>query len=533
MRMDRKDTGGTIHENSRVATTSRWPQQLRLCSGRNVSPKCATTTCIFRKTLAKAKDEFDKELGKRFGDILAVTDAVDELLGQARAVDASLMDLCFNDSVCKLEAVPEPGASSSLQSTSRASNGGHLDPAFVSNVHRTLAVSEWALAVRSFTEDPSAAKNFDALLASFESIQQINGKADQYQSVVSDKCRLVEAAVLDGSAPFTAVQWVKLYHLFHSDTDVFAFQQLEALDKLAFDFLLRNEDLLQCSQTEPEVQRFLNSPAFKNKSNERLLQDVELQFSNYQRSHETVSRPPISLYDLNVEQSLSTFVQDIDFYCNGIIEDQDRKLDVLVETVAALVRKLKSCGADLERIQDIKKRLINCLEARRESLLRECEAKAPERDLSRAEGREEFAKSSSTAARIKDVEPTEIAAGQPPEAQGEPTKEVSEEDQAEAEGAAPETTQTAAPETQDVSETTQAAAPETQDVAETQSSSTKVSESDRQAHANDSTISPVANCVGETHSASSRSIVSAAISAMNSKNLMCHLEVHMKQIQVL
>ncbi|SCU95419.1 LADA_0G15522g1_1 [Lachancea dasiensis] len=323
--------------------------------------------------IARANDNFERELSHRYTDILAITDSVEELLRRSREVDASLMDLCFNDSSYKLEPVADPNRETrDAIDLSR----GHSSPAsdHLQDAKYALAVAQWTLAVKSFLGDPAAPKNFDPLLSSFESIRGFP-HASRYDSTISANCQLLQAAVLEHKMSFSALQWVKLYHLFHAHagSQVFVFDGIDTVSQLVCDFLLRNEDVLRNSQMDPEVQVFLKAPVFKSKSIESLLKNVEFQFERYYAACERTSTQPTSLnlYSFCAGDSVASFVQDVDWFCHGIKDEQDRKLDNLLVSVSQLIQRLQHYGAETTTVDDIKNRLIQNLEQRLQQVTRE------------------------------------------------------------------------------------------------------------------------------------------------------------------
>ncbi|SCV04636.1 LAME_0H20010g1_1 [Lachancea meyersii CBS 8951] len=329
--------------------------------------------------IAKARVNFDNELGKRYTDVLDVTEEVEKLLRQSRQADASLMELCFNDAICKLESIPEPVHESQESIRPIGHNSALvLDPTLANDAHSTLAVSEWTLAVLAFAEEPASPKLLDVLVSKFHVLKQIN-VPDRFATVICGKCELLESAILQHKLSLTAVHWVKLHELFHAfqNSPPFQFKQTSKYDDLAFDFLLTNEEHLQQNRTDVDVQKFLKTPVYKSKSVERVQRSIEDQFQEYHSGGSTDHQHGLTLYGNEFEHSSQLFVHEIDLYCNGIILGNDQKLNSLVESIIQLIAKLKSCGVDPTVITGIKTRLVNCLQERIQQLEDErCEPEA-------------------------------------------------------------------------------------------------------------------------------------------------------------
>ncbi|CEP62952.1 Golgi transport complex subunit COG1 LALA0_S06e07668g [Lachancea lanzarotensis] len=316
--------------------------------------------------IARARDTFEFELGKRYTDILAVTDEVEVLLQEARLADASLMDLCFNDSKCKLETVSEPvkelGTPLGLNGFNSASIVGSEAS---SEAHCTLAVSEWVLAVLALVQDPGSLKNLDLLVSKFGFINKVS-VPEQFNTVIADKCKLLESAVLQHALSLTASHWVRLQKLFHDyqESPLFEFKQIHAIDELAFDFLLGNEDYLQRSVTDAEVQTFFKTPVYRAKSIERALKLIDEQFRKYESNDSSGEQSDLALYDDTDEESLQLFVKNVDLYCKGVITIKDQRLEALVERVIETIAKLKTSRVEANVLADIKNRLATHVQAR-------------------------------------------------------------------------------------------------------------------------------------------------------------------------
>ncbi|SCU83021.1 LAFA_0D01310g1_1 [Lachancea sp. 'fantastica'] len=320
-----------------------------------------------KQEITRARDTFDKELSKRYTDILAVTDEVEILLQKARLADTSLMDLCFNDSKCKLETISEPakGLSAQLEfingyNSATAEDFGPPDEACC-----TLAVSEWVLAVLEFVQDPGSLKNLDSLVNRFTTLNQVKVPEELY-AIIAHKCESLESVILQHNLSLTASHWVRLHELFHADqrAPFFKFNEVHAIDDLAFDFLLGNEDYLQRSATEIEVQNFFKTPVYRAKSIERALKLIDDQFQKYDSCELTDKQSDLALYGDIDMQSLQLFIENVDSFCKGVIAAKDQELNTLVERVVETIGKLKSAGADTAVLADIKARLTSRVQKR-------------------------------------------------------------------------------------------------------------------------------------------------------------------------
>ncbi|CAR24665.1 Golgi transport complex subunit COG1 [Lachancea thermotolerans CBS 6340] len=320
--------------------------------------------------IAKAKDRFETELGRRYTDMLAVTDQVDELLQQARTADADLMELCFNDAKFKLAALPDPAAfhaAAPAAATADPELGPGAQPD-LAGIEATLAVSEWVLAVKDFAREPALQKHFDSLVQGFHTVLSLHD-VSRYASVLARNCRALEDTILEQQAEFSASQWVKLHRLVHSHAEVFPFKRVDELDALVFSFLLANEEPLRAAGVDADVQAFLEGEPFKLKFVERVLQDVDAEFQALEEAA-AGSAPTPELYRMNFDDgSLLALVTEANLYCSGAISPRDRALYALVENITALVRKLQRSQADSAVISKVKERLSEVLIERRKEVV--------------------------------------------------------------------------------------------------------------------------------------------------------------------
>ncbi|CUS24194.1 LAQU0S14e02322g1_1 [Lachancea quebecensis] len=473
--------------------------------------------------IAKAKDRFETELGRRYTDLLAVTDQVDELLQQARVADADLMELCFNDAKFKLEALPDPGASNGPAATAA---GQELSPSAgldLDGANLTLTVSEWALAVKNFVREPASQKHFDSLVQSFHAVLGLCD-VSRYASVLARNCSVLEDAVLEQQPQFSAPQWVKLHRLVHSHAEVFPFKRVTELDALVFGFLLANEESLRSAGADPDVEQFLEGEAFKQKFVERALLDVDAEFQAFEEAA-AGSAPLPELYGLEFDdRSLPALVTKASLYCSGVTSLRDRALYTLADNTVALVRKLQRSQADTAVISRVKERLSEVLNERRKEVIETSRCAEPEvlqmKDKTESKLSQEDEPDSKLQRRELAVAVESVSSGtQTASTDAEPEAPTVEPEASTAEPEA-STAEPEAPTVESEAPTVEPEAPTVEPEAPTVEPEAPTTENDNyQKHApnGSSEPQPVASLP------SSRDIVQAAVQRLNTDNLLAYL----------
>lgn len=299
----------------------------------------------------KVKDQFSKQLGSNYAQILDVTHSVTTLYQDVKSLDSKLMDLCFNDKQYTLGKILDE-KTVDIQRDSRSNS-----PFNTSKARLVLAIADWSSAVTNFTKSSLSSATFDSLLLNFDTLQTTD--VSGYESVVEKQCKSLEDHILLGTAPFTTLQWVKLYHLFHSKTELYQFKT-DQFDALLFQSLLGDDSLLTNASSDPLIQEFVSGKTFKAKLNERLLRTIESEFNAY-----TIFTEEQMLVDLyhssTIEEDISLFVRDADLYCMGLTSKKQRRLYEMVKRIVELLHDVKKYG-DTKTVDDVKRRVVSLLE---------------------------------------------------------------------------------------------------------------------------------------------------------------------------
>ncbi|SCU86530.1 LAMI_0D02498g1_1 [Lachancea mirantina] len=304
--------------------------------------------------LVRAENKLRLELGHRYDDLLAVTKEVDTIFVHCKEIDASLMELCFNDSQYKLDNISEP------QLRQRGAKRATAVPAAShrsSHAETTLSVASWTRAVRSFNKDPENSSNFDNVLAKFAVLRQLT-KLDTFRTAVESHCAGLEMRLLEEPPSFTPSQLVQLHTFLHEKSANYEFQHLNELDQLIFDSLLKQQDLIEEPYVGPNetlVINFLSSAPFKRRLVEKLLQDAQIEIHNYRAAARDDT--PIETYRRCDSSNITKFVQDIDLYCRGLTTQGQQRLFALVENTLVTLSKLRTSDATADEIASLKSQI--------------------------------------------------------------------------------------------------------------------------------------------------------------------------------
>ncbi|AQZ16845.1 COG1 (YGL223C) [Zygosaccharomyces parabailii] len=315
---------------------------------------------------AKLYDDFTQELRSHYGEILEVTDDVNGLYDKLREVDTNFRDLCFKDDLYKLRKMDlvEDSVTPGLPDTP------NID---TTESRKILLVSNWSLAISDFLSrfaiSSASAKLFREVITQFANLQQALPGLQEYRAVIASKCQEFLQYIVsspENNVSFHISQWAHIYYLVLAGPQELPWDAatVRQVEDVLFESVFEEPlgDLLKCS--DDIVTKFVHSTDFEKKSREKILRDIEMEFS---RLEELLSQPtddtPTLTYPASVhELDVASVIENCRLHAMGLTTATKVNMYKIVKPLISMMGKFRESEGTSDRVEDLRNRLTEILE---------------------------------------------------------------------------------------------------------------------------------------------------------------------------
>ncbi|KAL2708355.1 hypothetical protein KLU848_3091 [Kluyveromyces marxianus] len=320
------------------------------------------------KDVVRLREEFDNALKGSYQYIIDTNESVKSLYADIQELDSELLHLCFDDEdllprITETELKPmqkDYGNKRPIENNVENKDTreivweltSHAD-FDVNEIHETLRISSWLIALSKFKRDPSVADNLDTLLVAFENLPTSNNRA------VSEHCTAFGGWLLDETPKLTLDQYLMLYELMGKEEFNFNKEEKSWL----FDQVLSHPDVLS-GRVSSRVAEFTKKPIFRQGISQRLISQCEQEFRKWETNKDGKSDGLIILDPYNTEKRIPNLVHDINLYELGIVDSRRAALHECKVNVTKFLTYLKSF-AEKEDYEKMQAKLEKILEEER------------------------------------------------------------------------------------------------------------------------------------------------------------------------